>query len=47
MKRWIPIGLIWLLAVGVPVVGVVNEITTSGGFPTSAGWLVFVLASVR
>jgi hypothetical protein len=46
MKRWIPIGLIWLLAVGVPVVGVVNEITTSGGFPTSAGWLVFVLAFV-
>ncbi|NIK57790.1 hypothetical protein [Kribbella shirazensis] len=46
MKRWLPISSVWLLAVSVPVAGVVDELATGGGFPTSAGWLVFVLAFV-
>ena len=46
MKRWVPISGVWLLAVSVPVAGVVDEVTSSDGIPTSAGWLVFVLAFV-
>ena len=46
MKRWAPISLLWLLAVSVPTVDLVDEITSSDGIPTSAGWLVFVLAFV-
>ncbi|WP_406054232.1 hypothetical protein [Kribbella sp. NBC_00889] len=46
MKRWVPISLLWLLAVSVPTVDLVDEITSSDGIPTSAGWLVFVLAFV-
>ncbi|TCO17291.1 hypothetical protein EV652_118119 [Kribbella steppae] len=46
MKRWVPISLVWLFAVSVPMAGVVDEVTRSDGIPTSAGWLVFVLAFV-
>ncbi|RZT16810.1 hypothetical protein EV649_4343 [Kribbella sp. VKM Ac-2569] len=46
MKRWVPIGLLWLLAVSVPVGGVVDDVTSSGGIPSSTSWLVFVLAFV-
>jgi len=46
MKRWVPIRLVWLLAVSVPAVDLVDEVTSSDGIPTSAGWLVFVLAFV-
>jgi hypothetical protein len=46
MKRWVPISLVWLFAVSVPVAGVVDEVSRSDGIPTSAGWLVFVLAFV-
>jgi hypothetical protein len=40
MKRWIPIGLLWLLAVSVPAIDLVDEVTSSDEIPTSAGWLV-------
>jgi hypothetical protein len=46
MKRWVPITVVWLLAVSVPVAAVVDDLTSSDGIPTSAGWLVFVLAFV-
>ena len=46
MKRWVPISLLWLLAVSVPAVDLVDEVTSSDGIPTSAGWLVFVVAFV-
>jgi len=46
MKRWIPISVVWLLAVSVPVAAVVDDLTSSDGIPTSTGWLVFVLAFV-
>jgi hypothetical protein len=46
MKRWVPISLLWLLAVSVPAADLVDEVTSSDGIPTSAGWLVFVLAFV-